>query len=260
MLNENYTIRYHKFKQIPIINPKKIKEHLETHDIEIEKDKEEVPKEEFVETPEEPSEEEPPEETPTKKPDTEEDIYGDKQPEENGHTKEPTEKKSETEPKKETPQPFTFEELKEKCKNPAPDTEERDETIIELTKASRNMEFGKAVKQLYEDKCAVCGLKIYDLKGNPEAQWAHIRPVRKPHNGPDDIRNGLALCRLHHWAFDRGLFTLSNDFKIIVKSNLPKEGNYESLTKFAGKTIFTLQEPFKPALKFIKYHQNQHGF
>jgi hypothetical protein len=41
-------------------------------------------------------------------------------------------------------------------------------------------------------------------------QAAHIVPKNK--NGTDDPRNGLTLCRAHHWAFDAGLFTPSNEF------------------------------------------------
>ena len=151
---------------------------------------------------------------------------------------------------------FTFEELLEKCKFSPPDTEERSEKIIEITKRQRNATFGKAIKQIYEDKCAVCGLIAYDLKRNPEAQWAHIKPVSKPHYGPDDIRNGFALCRFHHWAFDKGLFALSDDYNIIVKENLPENGNYEKLTQFEGKKIFIPADSFKPATKFLKYHRD----
>ncbi len=156
---------------------------------------------------------------------------------------------------------FTFEELLEKCKNPPPDTEEnRPEKMFESLRRQRNAELGKAVKQVYEDKCAVCGLITYDLKGNPEAQWAHIKPARKPHNGPDDIRNGLALCRFHHWAFDKGLFALSDDYNIIVKESYPENGDYEKITEFKGKKIFIPSEILKPHIKFLKYHRDMYGF
>ena len=38
----------------------------------------------------------------------------------------------------------------------------------------------------------------------------------KNKNGTDDPRNGLTLCRAHHWAFDAGLFTLTSDYTVVV--------------------------------------------
>ena len=47
-----------------------------------------------------------------------------------------------------------------------------------------------------------------------EAQAVHIVP--KNQNGTDDPRNGLTLCRAHHWAFDTGLFTLAHDYTVVL--------------------------------------------
>lgn len=47
-----------------------------------------------------------------------------------------------------------------------------------------------------------------------EAEAAHIVPVSE--DGPDDVRNAIALCRTHHWAFDLGLWTVGNDQRIEV--------------------------------------------
>lgn len=38
--------------------------------------------------------------------------------------------------------------------------------------------------------------------------------------GKDDIWNALALCHLHHWAFDVGWFTLSDNNSIILSSKI----------------------------------------
>ena len=34
--------------------------------------------------------------------------------------------------------------------------------------------------------------------------------------GPDDPRNGLSLCPRHHWAFDAGLFTVTDGRSVRV--------------------------------------------
>jgi hypothetical protein len=37
--------------------------------------------------------------------------------------------------------------------------------------------------------------------------------------GPDEERNGLALCSLHHKLFDRGVFTICNSMSVIVSES-----------------------------------------
>ncbi|WP_244531481.1 HNH endonuclease [Halogranum amylolyticum] len=56
--------------------------------------------------------------------------------------------------------------------------------------------------------------------GDPEVEAAHIYP--RSENGADDPRNGLALCKLHHWAFDSGWLAVSDDYEILVK-DVPSE-------------------------------------
>lgn len=83
--------------------------------------------------------------------------------------------------------------------------------------------FRQAIIDAYACRCAVCGLKI----SSPDSlQWeveaAHIVPHRL--NGKDDLLNGIALCHLHHWAFDVGWFTLDDNFNVKASSqiqNLP---------------------------------------
>ena len=72
----------------------------------------------------------------------------------------------------------------------------------------RQRGFRIAVLEAYDYKCAICGMKIYSPDTLIwEVEAAHIVPHRM--NGKDDIWNAMALCHLHHWAFDVGWFTLS---------------------------------------------------
>lgn len=98
---------------------------------------------------------------------------------------------------------------------------DRNKKITKTTKESalRNRGFRQAVVEAYECKCAVCGLKIQSPDSLLwEVEAAHIVPHRAL--GRDDIFNGIALCHLHHWAFDVGWFTLSDDYKIQASTRL----------------------------------------
>ena len=67
---------------------------------------------------------------------------------------------------------------------------------------ARSAAFRVAVRRAYGFRCAVCGLGLRSLRGEPEVEAAHIYP--RSRNGSDDPRNGIALCQHHHWCFDRG--------------------------------------------------------
>jgi hypothetical protein len=81
--------------------------------------------------------------------------------------------------------------------------------------------FRQAVIESYDYACGICGLKINTPGAlNWEVEAAHI----VPHGlcGKDDIWNGIALCRLHHWAFDSGWFSLSNQYRVLVSSQFER--------------------------------------
>jgi hypothetical protein len=98
---------------------------------------------------------------------------------------------------------------------------DKEKKTIKVTRESkiRTRGFRWAVIEAYDYKCAFCGMKI----NSPdtllwEVEAAHIVPNRL--KGKDDIWNGLALCHLHHWAFDVGWFTLSDEYSIQVSSKI----------------------------------------
>lgn len=75
----------------------------------------------------------------------------------------------------------------------------------------RDVAFRDIVIDSYETCCAVCGDPIRH-DGLTELEAAHIVAVSE--QGPDDPRNGMALCKRHHWAFDHGIFTITDEYEI----------------------------------------------
>lgn len=84
----------------------------------------------------------------------------------------------------------------------------------QLFRIVRDSLLGKRIKDLYEYKCQVCG-EVLDCVGGFYAEAAHIRPVGRPHDGPDEVENLLCLCPNHHVLFDRGGFSIKADFSLI---------------------------------------------
>ena len=78
----------------------------------------------------------------------------------------------------------------------------------------RDRAFSNQVKQAYDNTCAITGIKLINGGGLSEAQAAHIRPVQ--YQGPDSVRNGIALSGTVHWMFDRGLISVDDDYAILA--------------------------------------------
>lgn len=105
----------------------------------------------------------------------------------------------------------------------------------------RSRGFRQVVIESYDYKCSICGLKINSPDNLYwEVEAAHIVPHSK--KGKDDIWNGIALCRLHHWAFDVGWFSITDDFKILLSTK------YDRLPNDFGKigNIDFLKDTFIP--------------
>lgn len=81
--------------------------------------------------------------------------------------------------------------------------------LVEIMRRYRDARFKPQVLRAYSYRCAVCG---YALK---LADAAHIVPVSHP-RGTDHVNNGLALCRLHHAAYDNGLLGVQSSYRIVL--------------------------------------------
>ena len=78
----------------------------------------------------------------------------------------------------------------------------------------RNTAVTTWVKHLYGYCCQVCSLRLVTA-ASPYAEGAHMRPVGKPHNGPDSVENVLCLCPNHHVLLDRGAIGLTDDWEVV---------------------------------------------
>mgnify|MGYP000985326851 CR=1 FL=1 len=73
----------------------------------------------------------------------------------------------------------------------------------------RDPAFVVAVLENYRYRCAFCGFDALLNRLPYGLDAGHIRWFSQ--QGPDSLDNGLALCKLHHWALDRGVMTVQAD-------------------------------------------------
>jgi putative restriction endonuclease len=78
-------------------------------------------------------------------------------------------------------------------------------------------EFRERVVRAYQHHCAVCRLHRDEL-----LEAAHILPDADPLGVPA-IPNGLALCTLHHAAFDANLIGIRPDYVVEVRPDVLDE-------------------------------------
>jgi putative restriction endonuclease len=77
--------------------------------------------------------------------------------------------------------------------------------------------FRERVLEAYKTSCAFCSLRHREL-----LDAAHIIPDREPDSKPI-ISNGMALCKLHHAAYDSFIIGVTPDYKIQVRRDILKE-------------------------------------
>ena len=77
--------------------------------------------------------------------------------------------------------------------------------------------FRERVLSAYKEQCALCRLRHREL-----LDAAHIIPDNEP-GGDPVVRNGIALCKLHHAAFDHFFIGIRPDFRVIVRADVLSE-------------------------------------
>jgi putative restriction endonuclease len=119
----------------------------------------------------------------------------------------------------------------------------------------RSAAFRGVIIQLYDYTCAACHLRIIALNGASAVDAAHIVPFAVSHD--DGIGNGLALCKLHHWAFDVGLISLNEQYQLPVSNAFEESGPKDLLLKsLQGKKILLpSKKPFFPTLSALDWHR-----
>jgi putative restriction endonuclease len=77
--------------------------------------------------------------------------------------------------------------------------------------------FRERVLEAYRQQCALCRLKHEVL-----LDAAHIIADSEAEGVPE-VKNGLALCKIHHAAFDKHFLTVRPDYQIEIRADLLNE-------------------------------------
>jgi putative restriction endonuclease len=78
----------------------------------------------------------------------------------------------------------------------------------------RDARFRIEVVAAYDYTCALTGHRLLTIDAGSVVEAAHIHPFSDSRN--NDARNGLALTKNMHWAFDEGLWSVADDYRVVV--------------------------------------------
>lgn len=125
----------------------------------------------------------------------------------------------------------------------------------------RDAAFRRTILEIYDYRCAACGIRVLLNQSITLVEAAHLIPFRVDQN--DKPTNGVALCPNHHWAMDRhliapcpdnrrraGMWRVNND-----RLDDRIEGQRD-LVALAGKPVIPpSEEKFFPAVESLRWRE-----
>ncbi len=132
-----------------------------------------------------------------------------------------------------------------------------DETERRVERVERRGQefFRRAVLTAYGGRCCVTGIEIPSL-----LVAGHISPWSQDAINRLNPRNGLCMAWTQERAFDKGLWTLDEDLRVMISPELSarrgSEGLEDNFLKYEGRAI-TLPDRFEPDPTLLAWHRER---
>jgi putative restriction endonuclease len=135
-------------------------------------------------------------------------------------------------------------------------------TALREEPPGRDGAFRHTILEIYDYRCAACGIRVKITDDLSLVEAAHIIPFGQSRNDKPD--NGLALCPNHHWAMDRYLIAPCPDSKHRagiwrVGSGLDAriEGQKDLVALANQPVIPPSEEKFYPAIESLRWREQR---
>ncbi|HEY9628933.1 MAG TPA: HNH endonuclease [Coleofasciculaceae cyanobacterium] len=132
--------------------------------------------------------------------------------------------------------------------------EETEAKVTAKTRIGQDF-FRQMILSSYGSRCCITGNPIPEL-----LIASHIIPWREQSEHRLNPRNGLCLARTHDVAFDQGLITFDDEYKLLLscylQKFLPEETLEHNFVAYAGNPLH-LPEKFHPELDFLRFHRER---
>lgn len=116
--------------------------------------------------------------------------------------------------------------------------------------------FKRYIPQLYQDTCAMTGMRMRSTFKYNFIDACHIVPFAVTHD--DKVTNGIALCPNLHRAFDRELVSVDEDYRIMVSAHIDELVDHPySLSKLNGCSILLPKvQRYYPSQENLAWHRD----
>jgi hypothetical protein len=131
-----------------------------------------------------------------------------------------------------------------------------DRAVYQVSRQKRDAAFRSIVLTNYGYTCAVTGQRFHSPH-HVEADGAHI--IGKEVRGTDDPRNGIALSKSAHWAFDRGIFTISDQYEVVVNPKISSASvaNFPAMELDRRKILLPNDPYYRPHPDALAWHKQE---
>jgi putative restriction endonuclease len=134
--------------------------------------------------------------------------------------------------------------------------EERNQEAAEEYAFVRGGIFKKVIPALYDYTCAVSGMRITSADGVQMVDACHIKPFAQ--FGLDGVSNGICLSPTIHRAFDSGLISIDEDYKVMIKKKFTETRSTHSILQFEGQKIALPTNPHHwPSQENLGWHRGR---
>jgi putative restriction endonuclease len=135
------------------------------------------------------------------------------------------------------------------------------DTLKEELPPGRDGAFRRTILEIYDYRCAACGVRVMLDQSISLVEAAHLIPFNVSRN--DKPTNGMALCPNHHWAMDRHLIAPVPDgrkragiWRVNEERLEERIKDHQELVTMRGKpVIYQGEEKFYPALESLRWRE-----
>ena len=113
-------------------------------------------------------------------------------------------------------------------------------------------DFRQRILASYNERCSITGISITSL-----LVASHIIPWSKNTKERLNPKNGICLNNIHDKAFDKGLITITSDFKVKLSDAILEKRKEKNIQKYFleyDNQPIVLPDRFSPSIEFLEYH------
>lgn len=116
--------------------------------------------------------------------------------------------------------------------------------------------FKREVPKQYNYTCAISRMQVVSVSNVQMVDACHIVPFSISND--DTIKNGISLSPTLHRAFDRGLISISEDYKVMVSPLVRDDRSAAALTYYDGHPILTpTHTAYLPSQDNLAWHRGE---